>query len=181
MFSWKLEDFQEIITSYAPTVDDHGPLVGPIQRFSIRRDADLQLCMDTEGPESVGGRETRYPPGTVRINEIVSRSGPTWGWNLRPLESALRIQTRTSKAAHQGSQRRKWIFTGSSASSLRNERHATPLIGWRMSLRYSFGPTTSKGRLEKLVLTTTARRLSSTKVLLIMLFRISGGHLQSAR
>jgi len=69
MFSWQWEDFQEIITSYAPIVDDHGPLAGPIQRFNIRRDADLQLGMDTEGPEYVDGPETRYPPGTVRINE----------------------------------------------------------------------------------------------------------------
>lgn len=69
MFSWQWEDFQEIITSYAPAVDNHGPLAGPIRRFSIRRDPDLQLCMDTEGPESVDQRDMRHPPGTVRINE----------------------------------------------------------------------------------------------------------------
>ncbi len=69
MFSRQWEDFQDIITSYVPTVDDHGPLAGPIRRFKIWRDGDLQLCMDTEGPESVGGPETHYPPGTVRINE----------------------------------------------------------------------------------------------------------------
>lgn len=69
MFSWQWEDFQEIITSYAPTVDDHGPLAGPVRRFKIRRDADLQVCMDTEGSESVVGQQTRYLPGTVRINE----------------------------------------------------------------------------------------------------------------
>jgi len=34
MFSSQWESFKEIIESYAPTVDDPGPLAGPIHGFT---------------------------------------------------------------------------------------------------------------------------------------------------
>ena len=69
MFSWQWESFQEIIKTYAPTVDDHGPLAGPIHRFTIRRDAHLRLCMETEASGSAIEPQSHHPPGTVRIND----------------------------------------------------------------------------------------------------------------
>ena len=50
MFSWQWESFKEIIDAYSPIVDDHGPLAGPVHRFTIRRDPELRLCMETEAP-----------------------------------------------------------------------------------------------------------------------------------
>ena len=69
MFCWQWESFEELIKSYAPTVDDHGPLMGPILRFAIRRDADLRLCMQTEAPGSATEPISHHPAGTVRIND----------------------------------------------------------------------------------------------------------------
>jgi hypothetical protein len=69
VFSWQWESFKEIIQTYAPTVDDHGPLAGPIRRFTIRRDAHLRLWMETEASESATEPQSHHPPGTVRIND----------------------------------------------------------------------------------------------------------------
>lgn len=69
MFSWQWESFEAIIKSYAPVVNDHGPLVGPIHRFSIRRSRNLSLRMKTEPPESANEPQSPHPPGTVRIND----------------------------------------------------------------------------------------------------------------
>jgi hypothetical protein len=69
MFSWQWESFKEIIESYAPTVDDHGPLAGPIHGFTIRRDADLRLCMETEASGSATEPKSHHPLCTVRIND----------------------------------------------------------------------------------------------------------------
>jgi hypothetical protein len=69
MFSWEWESFKEIIDTFAPTVDDHGPLAGPIYRFTIRRDADLRLCMETEAPGSATEPPSQHPRGTVRISD----------------------------------------------------------------------------------------------------------------
>jgi hypothetical protein len=44
MLDWQWESFKEIIEGYAPTVDDHGPLAGPIHRFSIRRGEGLAFA-----------------------------------------------------------------------------------------------------------------------------------------
>lgn len=69
MFSWQWESFKEIITTYAPVVDDHGPLAGPIHRFTIRRDAELRLCMETEATGSAIEPKSHHPTGTIRIND----------------------------------------------------------------------------------------------------------------
>jgi hypothetical protein len=69
MFSWQWESFKEIITTYAPVVDDHGPLAGPIHRFTIRRDAELRLCMETEAPGSAIEPKSHHPTGAIRIND----------------------------------------------------------------------------------------------------------------
>jgi hypothetical protein len=69
LFSWQWESFKEIIDAYSPIVDDHGPLAGPVHRFTIRRDPELRLCMETEAPESAIEPKAHYRPGTVRIND----------------------------------------------------------------------------------------------------------------
>jgi hypothetical protein len=69
MFSWQWESFEEIIKSYAPMVNDHGPLAGPIHRFTIRRDKNLNLRMETEAPASAIEPQLPHPAGTVRIND----------------------------------------------------------------------------------------------------------------
>lgn len=69
MFSWQWESFKEIIDAYSPIVDDHGPLAGPVHRFTIRRDPELRLCMETEAPGSAIEPKAHYRPGTVRIND----------------------------------------------------------------------------------------------------------------
>jgi len=69
MFSWQWETFEALIRSYAPTVDDHGPLAGPIHRFSIQRGSDLGLRMKTEAPESAREPLSPHAAGTVRVND----------------------------------------------------------------------------------------------------------------
>ena len=69
MFSWQWESFKELVKSYAPRVDDHGPLIGPIHRFSIERTSDLSLRMHTEAPFSAKGPRQHQPPGTVVVND----------------------------------------------------------------------------------------------------------------
>lgn len=69
MYSWQWESFEELIKSYAPVVDDHGPLARPIHRFTIQRSDTLSLLMETEAPESALEPLSPHPVGTVRINE----------------------------------------------------------------------------------------------------------------
>jgi hypothetical protein len=69
MFSWQWESIREIIRAYAPTVEDHGPLAGPVHRFTIERTADLHLRMETEAPGSATEAQSHHAPGTVRIND----------------------------------------------------------------------------------------------------------------
>lgn len=69
MFSWLWENFEVIVRSYAPVVDDHGPLASPIHRFTIRRAKNLNLLMETEGPEYANEPQSPHPVGTVRIND----------------------------------------------------------------------------------------------------------------
>ena len=69
MFSWQWESFEDIIKSYAPVVNNHGPLAGPIHRFNIRRDTDLGLRMETESPGHAIEPKSSHAVGTVHINE----------------------------------------------------------------------------------------------------------------
>lgn len=69
MFGWQWENFEELIRKYAPVVDDHGPLAGPIHRFTIQRHPNLSLRMETEAPVSALEPALVHPAGTVRIND----------------------------------------------------------------------------------------------------------------
>jgi hypothetical protein len=68
MFSWQWESFREIISAYAPTIEDHGPLAGPIHRFTIERDTALHIRMETEAAGSATEPQSHHAPG-VRIND----------------------------------------------------------------------------------------------------------------
>lgn len=69
MYGWQWESFEELVKSYAPVVDDHGPLAGPVHRFDIHRSNNLSLRMETEAPESAVEPRSPHPVGTVRIND----------------------------------------------------------------------------------------------------------------
>jgi hypothetical protein len=68
MFSWEWENLEAIFAN-GVTIDDHGPLKGPIYKFSINRGTDLHLCMVTQANESAQDTAVVEPPGTVRIND----------------------------------------------------------------------------------------------------------------
>ncbi len=69
MLSWLWESFEEVIKSYAPVVDDHGPLASPIYKFTILRDTDLRLQMETEAPISSTEPTSPEPACNVRVND----------------------------------------------------------------------------------------------------------------
>lgn len=85
MYGWQWESFEELVKSYAPVVDDHGPLAGPIHRFSIQRSSDLSLRMETEAPESAHEPPSPHPPGTVRINDDRVTFHNTYGLELEAI------------------------------------------------------------------------------------------------
>jgi hypothetical protein len=69
MYSWQWESFEKLIKSYAPVVNDHGPLAGPIHRFTIERSSDLSVRMETEAPGSAIEPPSPHQAGTIRIND----------------------------------------------------------------------------------------------------------------
>ena len=94
MYGWQWESFEELVKSYAPVVDDHGPLAGPIHRFSIQRSGNLSLRMDTEAPELAHEPPSPYPVGTLRINDDRVTFHNTYGLELE----AIGVQaTRTNR------------------------------------------------------------------------------------
>ena len=69
MYGWQWKSFEELVKSYAPVVDDHGPLAGPIHRFSLQRSSNLSLRMEAEASETAHEPPSPHLPGTVRIND----------------------------------------------------------------------------------------------------------------
>jgi hypothetical protein len=61
------EECLQILNSGHFTVIDAGPLYSPIQSFSIRRDENLCLMLETEVPSNATSAAVDHPPGTVRI------------------------------------------------------------------------------------------------------------------
>ena len=143
-----MESFKEIIQTYAPTVDDHGPLAGPIRRFTIRRDAHLRLWMETEASESATEPQSHHPPGTVRINDDRVTFRTSIGLELEAIGASPTHLNRHFEGIAPGitTQKVKINRLVGKFSSLRG--HATPLIGWRMFLRNFPGPTTSQTRVS---------------------------------
>lgn len=68
MFSWEWENFEDLIEGHGMLVNDPGPLKSPIDRFTIKRNADLELAISTHAPVNATDKAVSYPLGTVREN-----------------------------------------------------------------------------------------------------------------
>jgi hypothetical protein len=64
--SWECID--EVLTSKMYEITDYGPLHGPIRSFSITRDADLQLVLESISDGASVSSSPIYPAGTVRTS-----------------------------------------------------------------------------------------------------------------
>ena len=66
MANWRWESFEDLLTPEIFTITNAGPLDGPIKSFSIRRDKDLDLVLETTviGPVTKSSTPER-PAGTV--------------------------------------------------------------------------------------------------------------------
>lgn len=67
MNSWEWECFNEFVTNRVFSITDSGTLHGPITKFSIARDADLKLVLETTSVGYSRSRPIRPPSGTVYI------------------------------------------------------------------------------------------------------------------
>ena len=146
MFSWQWESFQEIIKTYAPTVDDHGPLAGPIHRFTIRRDAHLRLCMETEASESA--TEPHHPPGTVRINDDRVTFRTSMGLELEAIGASPTHLNRHFEGIAPGITTQKVEINRLVGKFSQSERPRYTIDWLRMFLRNFSGPTTSQTRVS---------------------------------
>jgi hypothetical protein len=68
MCDWEWESFDSFINSGRFTFSDPGPLYAPISKFTIKRDADLELILETVASQDATSSATSHPPGTVRTN-----------------------------------------------------------------------------------------------------------------
>ncbi len=66
--NWEWESFDSFTNSGLFTFSDPGPLHAPINKFTIKRDADLKLILETVSGEDAISNATSHPPGTVRLN-----------------------------------------------------------------------------------------------------------------
>lgn len=67
MNNLKWEYFEEFVTNKFFSITDNGPLHGPITRFSIIRDANLKLTLETTSTGYSTSREDLLPAGSVYI------------------------------------------------------------------------------------------------------------------
>jgi hypothetical protein len=68
MCDWEWESFDSFVNSGGFTFSDPGPLHAPINKFTLKRDADLQLILETVSGQDAISSATSHPPGTVRTN-----------------------------------------------------------------------------------------------------------------
>jgi hypothetical protein len=80
MDAWDWEFFETEITSDAYVVIDRGPLFGPVTGFTLRRDADLELVLDSLSAGDSTSSAIAPPVGSVYIStaevKLESRFGP---------------------------------------------------------------------------------------------------------
>ncbi len=72
MIDWEWENFEARVTSDHYIFKDHGPLFGPIQAFTIKRNPDLALILETKCSINASSSAIEYPLGTVRQNEDIA-------------------------------------------------------------------------------------------------------------
>jgi hypothetical protein len=68
MSDWEWESFDSFINSGGFAFSDPGPLHAPINKFTIKRDADLELILETVSGQDAKSNAITHPPGTVRTN-----------------------------------------------------------------------------------------------------------------
>jgi hypothetical protein len=73
---WEWESFESVVTPHLFRVTHAGPLLGPIQHFSITRDSKRRLNLETLVVGETLGGAVDHPAGTVRrITETVEFAG----------------------------------------------------------------------------------------------------------
>jgi hypothetical protein len=68
MCDWEWESFDSFTNSGVFKFSDPGPLHAPINKFTIKRDADLELILETVSGQDAKSNATSHPPGTVHTN-----------------------------------------------------------------------------------------------------------------
>jgi hypothetical protein len=68
MSDWDWELFEEIINDGLFKITKLGPLHSPVTTFSVRRDDQLRLILETETAQRAMSGAPTYPSGTVRLN-----------------------------------------------------------------------------------------------------------------
>ena len=68
MCDWEWESFDSFTNSGVFTFSDPGPLHAPINKFTVKRDADLELILETVSGQDAKCNAISHPPGTVRTN-----------------------------------------------------------------------------------------------------------------
>jgi hypothetical protein len=68
MSAWDWEPFDDIFNHGLFKITKPGPLRAPITNFTLRRDEQLELILQTETARSATSTAVDYPSGTVRIN-----------------------------------------------------------------------------------------------------------------
>ena len=69
MSAWDWEPFDDTFNRGLFKITRPGPLRAPITKFSLRRDDQLELILETETAGSATSTAVNYPSGTVRINK----------------------------------------------------------------------------------------------------------------
>jgi hypothetical protein len=86
MSPWEWEDLEGFFNSRIFKVADAGPLLSPIHSFTIARDDDRQLVLESVVPRDVSNDCSQYPPGTVRsADDAVTLRACLSVFNLRHL------------------------------------------------------------------------------------------------
>jgi hypothetical protein len=79
MFFWDWENVESFIDKNYFKISNPGKLLAPIKKFRLKRDSDLQLCLETRSTPLEKFEHEDYPAGTVRENtdtvDLVSITG----------------------------------------------------------------------------------------------------------
>jgi hypothetical protein len=76
MFEWEWECFEDLVNNGTFAITDIGPLRAPIRSFTVRRDEELKLILETKAEQHARSSVPPHPPGTVRVNsDVVTFSG----------------------------------------------------------------------------------------------------------
>ena len=65
METWEWECFEEVVNDILYKITSSGPLLNSINKFTIKRDRQLQLTMQTISPFAEKSLNDTHPPGTI--------------------------------------------------------------------------------------------------------------------